>query len=123
MLRVGNEIDTYCGRCKMERTHRIVAMDTDGTVRQVICGMCDSRHIYHAPKKDSKKTAARKAPAATIDIDPSLPQRSYQMSSSYNEGEVIAHPKFGVGRVIAVKDLQKIEVRFKDGVRILLQNR
>lgn len=122
MLRVGNEIDTYCGRCKMERTHRIVAMDPDGTIRQVICGMCDSRHIYHAPKKDTKKVAVRKA-STTFDVEIDLPQRSYQMNLNYNEGEVIDHPKFGIGRVIAVKDSQKIEVRFKDGVRILLQNR
>lgn len=122
MLRVGNEIDTYCGRCKMDRTHRIVAMDPDGTIRQVICGMCDSRHNYHAPKKS--KVAVRKSSVNPLDAETAIfPQRSYQMSSSYNEGEVIDHPKFGVGRVIAVKNSQKIEVQFKDGVRILLQNR
>lgn len=123
--RIGEEIDAYCGRCRLERTHRIVAQDADGTVRKVICGMCNSYRAYRPPKEDSKprSTTPRVKSSKVVEEDFGLPSRNYNMRENFDVGEVIAHTTFGVGKVVAVRDFNKIDVKFSDGVKILLQNK
>jgi len=38
------------------------------------------------------------------------------------EGDLINHPKFGLGCVETIKPPNKIEVRFQEGKKILLHN-
>jgi hypothetical protein len=45
--RAGQRIDDQCRACKAPRTHVIVAVDPDGTISQVLCDFCGSRHRYH----------------------------------------------------------------------------
>ncbi len=121
--RIGQEIEAYCGRCRLDRTHRIVAQDEDGSIRKIICGMCNTYRLYR-PKQTSTRTTKRTTPDSTISkyIEPTQASRNYSMKESYEVGEVIAHSKFGVGRVITLKDYFKIEVKFPEGVKVLLQN-
>lgn len=46
----------------------------------------------------------------------------YTMGSAFQEKMVLKHPKFGLGLVTAVFP-EKIEVKFKDGVRWLVHQR
>ena len=49
--------------------------------------------------------------------------REYSMDQQYNIGDVIAHPCFGTGKVIANLKKGKIEVDFdKLGIRTLVTN-
>jgi hypothetical protein len=45
--RAGQRVDDQCRACKAERIHVIVAVDPDGTISQVLCDFCGSRHRYH----------------------------------------------------------------------------
>lgn len=45
--------------------------------------------------------------------------RAYDMNSSFVTGEVISHPKFGLGEVREVTRPNKMEVLFQDGLRVL----
>jgi len=47
---------------------------------------------------------------------------SYQMSNNYPMDSALSHPKFGLGFVTEAFP-HKIEVTFKEGPRILIQNR
>ena len=51
---------------------------------------------------------------------PAQPPRAYRASDSFAEGEAIAHPAFGLGRVRAARGA-RIEVEFADGSRTLVQ--
>jgi len=44
------------------------------------------------------------------------------MSKYFTEGDLINHPKFGLGCVENIKPPNKIEVRFQEGKKILLHN-
>lgn len=128
---VGGEVDTLCGRCKIERTHRIVALDPDGSIVQVICATCDSRHKYKAPKlpkatsskpRVTKSEKVKTSAALSLDEMMAMPARPYAMSHLFQIGEIIEHVKFGRGQVIQIQG-DKIEVHFGEGVKLLVHGR
>jgi hypothetical protein len=133
--RVASEIAAYCGKCKEERTHIVAAMDGD-IVRKVTCSMCGGTHNY---KQKAPTSAAEPAAAAegvtkkragsrrskdepTFTIDPKRPVKSYDMNTNFSAGDVINHPKFGLGAVETSLPPNKIEVRFMEGKKLLLHN-
>jgi Zn ribbon nucleic-acid-binding protein len=60
--KTGGEIDAYCTKCKLDLTHRIIAMVGD-QVKKVECKTCGSHHLYRKPKteRDAEAAAAVKA--------------------------------------------------------------
>lgn len=126
-IRPGDDVLTYCGRCKAERTHQVVALKADGAPADVICRTCRGQHRYRAPSEAGASPAAARAPrkAATarrgkaLEEAPSGPVRAYSPRETYAEGEWVEHAKFGRGRVTQAR-AGKIEVRFESGPRVLL---
>jgi len=116
----------------MERTHTIAAMEPDGTIKKITCSMCGSYHNYSRNSKTSndngepKKAGASKRTRASRSIQDltqsGKPARPYQMSTCFTEGDLISHPKFGLGCVETIKPPNKIEVRFEEGKKLLLHN-
>lgn len=49
--RTGGEIDAYCTKCRLDLTHRIIAMVGDA-VKKVECKTCGSHHLYRRPKSE-----------------------------------------------------------------------
>jgi len=134
--RVGQELSAYCGKCKDERTHIVAAMDGE-IVRRVTCSMCGSTHNYKVKPAASadgeasgagtgttkRKTSSRRVKEAnTFTIDPKRPVKSYDMNNIFAAGDVINHPKFGLGAVETALPPNKIEVRFQEGKKMLLHN-
>lgn len=134
--RVGQELSAHCGKCKEERTHIVAAMDGE-IVRRVTCSMCGSNHNYKvkpaavpagagsssaaAPAK--RKVGSRRAKeTVAFNIDPKRPVKSYDMNNTFSTGDVINHPKFGLGAVESALPPNKIEVRFQEGKKMLLHN-
>lgn len=64
--KTGGEIDAYCTKCKLDLTHRIIAMVGD-VVKKVECKTCGSHHLYRKPKsvKEAEAAAAAKAGSTT----------------------------------------------------------
>ena len=124
-LRPGDDTDTYCGRCKAERAHQIVALNADGTPASVICRTCGGQHRYRAKKEPAARPAsggaARKGrgSASAAHEVPRGPLRPYSPKGTYAEGEWVEHPKFGPGRVTQARG-GKIEVRFEKESRLLV---
>jgi hypothetical protein len=134
--RVGQELSAQCGKCKEERTHIVAAMDGE-IVRRVTCSMCGSTHNYKvkaavapagaetgsAASPAKRKTGSRRTKETeAFSIDPKRPVKSYDMNNVFSAGDVINHPKFGLGSVEAALPPNKIEVRFQEGKKMLLHN-
>ncbi len=56
--KTGGEIDAYCTKCKLDLTHRIIAMVGDA-VKKVECKTCGSHHLYRRPKTERDAAHAR----------------------------------------------------------------
>ena len=124
-LRPGDETDTYCGRCKAERAHQIVALNADGTPANVICRTCGGQHRFRAKKESATRAAGGgtgrkvRASAEPARDAPAGPARRYSPSEVYTQGEWVDHPKFGQRKVTQAR-AGKIEVRFDSGNRLLV---
>ena len=152
--KTGGEIDSWCTKCKLDLTHRIIAMVGD-VVKKVECKTCGSHHLFRPPKSErdkaqAAKTAAREAreagrpPSATatraseraaaasraerdmvaswekaIAGQPATAFKPYRITLVLSEGELVRHSKFGDGVVARVLDPGKVEILFKDGVRMM----
>lgn len=56
--KTGGEIDAFCTKCKLDLTHRIIAMVGDA-VKKVECKTCGSHHLYRRPKTERDAAHAR----------------------------------------------------------------
>ncbi len=61
--KTGGEIDAFCTKCKLDLTHRIIAMVGDA-VKKVECKTCMSHHLYRRPKTERDAAQARMAKRA-----------------------------------------------------------
>lgn len=127
-IRVGDDLETYCGRCKAERTHLIASMSTVATPAEVICRTCNSQHRFRRPADAARPKREPRAGSAegatgrtsrTVRETPPLTARAYATTETFAEGEWIEHKTHGVGKIKAVRG-GKIDVTFDSGLRTLL---
>jgi len=62
LIRLGDEIDDYCPRCKLLLNHAVASMMGD-TVVKVVCQTCHSEHPYKNAEVPPKK---KSGPRATL---------------------------------------------------------
>jgi hypothetical protein len=126
--RVGDDVMTYCGRCKAERIHIVAAMKSETEPAEVICRTCNTKHRFRrSPEEGAARKTARAAggasPRARLPKEepeaPPVSARAYATGESYAEGEWLSHPRYGVGRVKAVRG-GKIDVKFDKELRTLI---
>lgn len=124
----GDHIDARCTKCKDITNHTIVAM-ADDKVAKVECNTCGGTHKYRKPtvRKAAAKSSTKTAKINKIeteweellsDVDPAN-ATPYSMKMSIKNGGLIQHPSFGLGRVINIIRPNKMEVYFRDGVKLL----
>ncbi len=132
-LSAGQEVDAWCTRCRMDLGHRIVAM-VGNAPKRVVCMTCGSEHNYRAPKgEEGPKPVRRKAGSAPRQTSKTAartewenqvrsgkPIRAYSISTTFKEGELVDHKKFGLGHVVQVTSATKIVIAFETGERTLL---
>ena len=131
---VGGDVDAWCLKCKMELSHTITAI-VDELPKKVKCNTCSGLHVYRLkPVKKSasaakKTTRKRKPKISDLEIYESrlagfdlAKATKYTMEGSFAQDEIIDHPYFGPGIVISVFSSKKIEILFKDGLKMLVQN-
>ena len=109
----------------------MAAMDAE-IVRKVTCSMCKGTHNFKEQASAKSVERATRTRAATgsrqskagsaFVIDPKRPVKSYDMNNNFAAGDVINHPKFGLGSVEVSFPPNKIEVRFQEGKKLLLHN-
>ncbi len=131
----GGYIDAWCTRCKLELVHTIVAMVANAPKR-VKCNTCGSlhnfRHKASEQKKIRPKRPAKKATSREINYDEYMSRLTdgdfsgatkYRIDGDFEKEEMIDHSKFGIGIVLYVIQNDKIEVLFKEGPKLLVQNK
>lgn len=124
-LRPGDHVEAYCGRCKAERAHQVVALNADGTPASVVCRTCGNRHRFRQNKEAASPAATRVSkggdgrPAGRAPEAATGPARPYSPKEVYAAGEWVEHPKFGQGQVALARG-GKVEVRFESGTRLLV---
>ncbi len=124
----GNSIESYCGKCKLNRDHTIMTMDGEA-IAKVRCVTCGSLHKFCDPavprkvRKPGVKTVAEEEATTAIIWETGLAEakgkeRDYDMASKYRVGEVVNHTKFGKGIVLKIY-VNKCAMLFKDKERLM----
>jgi hypothetical protein len=125
----GKNIDSYCGKCKLNSDHTIMTMDGE-EIAKVRCKMCGSMHKFKSPLDAQKvrKPRVKKGlgEAATAEIvwtaglaEAKGKERDYSMTSRYRIGDIVNHSTFGKGIVMRLY-ANKCEMLFKDRERLMV---
>jgi hypothetical protein len=134
IFEVGAEVDAYCTRCKIDTPHTVLTKYED-EIRSVQCTTCSATHAYRPPRGDveeeipepmaaRRRQAMQKRPWEEAIVELSERQATpYSPKERYTEGQVVEHPRFGVGYVSELLSDTKMEAIFADGRRILVHNR
>ena len=68
-IEVGQDVLSYCGKCKLALNHVIMAMKDENTIGRCECLTCHAKHLYRNPDAPVKKTGTRKKKEVAIPID------------------------------------------------------
>lgn len=124
-LRPGDDVDAKCGKCQDVRTHAIIALDTQGQIERVQCRTCGGSHKYRNPvakratSSSTRSSASGSGRASASAIVPTGPTKPYSPRESFQIGDQISHPNFGIGLVNDVRDT-KIDVKFGRETKTLI---
>jgi hypothetical protein len=146
-LRVAGEVDSWCTRCRLILNHRIVSIDR-AKPHQVECLTCRTQHLWR-PKAPGEPgaVAGERGRAASGPSQRGASQhgrsgiaarhereweqavvgrgvmefKAYDVRTTFAQGDLIRHKKFGDGAVIRIIDGKKVEVLFRDETRTLAQ--
>ena len=124
----GDNIASYCTKCRINLDHTIVAMDGDAIVK-VKCRTCGSAHKFRNPAK-APKPRSTKASSGRV-LRP-LPEdrweaalagskgqsHPYNREAKYRVGDVVLHDRFGKGVVLKLYS-NKCDVLFQDQERLM----
>jgi hypothetical protein len=141
-MKVGGEIDAWCGPCDLLTNHHIVAMVSQEP-KQVVCQICGSRHGYRissarrstntlqsesgtaSHSNENARKAEQKAEemrALSRELATAETVRTFDPRERYRAGEILTHPEFGRGKVENVLR-SSILVRFAtSGLKSLMLN-
>ncbi|MBC8181258.1 hypothetical protein H8E88_09040 [candidate division KSB1 bacterium] len=137
-IKIGQEIESYCGKCKSDRIHVITTI-ADEKMDKLMCKTCEAYHRYRKPKGETADTAGATTSKETqekpvkrrtrrdkwtrlLEETQSESASDYVMETNYEVATAINHKTFGLGVVKNIIDSRKIEVLFHDGAKILVQN-
>ncbi|MDP8223296.1 MAG: hypothetical protein P9L99_08055 [Candidatus Lernaella stagnicola] len=122
--RVGGEVDSYCGKCKEETRHVVIAMVEDAPKR-VECLSCHAVHNYRprgsvsTPRRASRAATPRvRKEAGLTEVLDAKNAVDYRPNGKFENGVVVKHKTFGLGKVVNM-GTQVMTVAFSDKLRKL----
>jgi hypothetical protein len=125
-FKAGENIASYCTKCKLNLDHAIVAV-TGETIVKVKCKTCGSAHKFRDPADVKKPRIAKKKVDAvktaetlweTSLSETKGKERVYDMSGKYRIGDIVLHNTFGKG-IVRKLYLNKCDMLFKDKERLM----
>ncbi len=124
-LTAGDNIASYCTKCKMVLDHVIIALDGE-TAGRVKCRTCGSAHKYRSgadvkPARTKKTNHAAKTAEALWEaciFEAKGRERAYNMTLKYRIGDIVLHDTFGKG-VVRKLYCNKCDVLFRDKERLM----
>ena len=131
-LSAGQDIDAYCGKCKLILAHVIIAMKGTRAAR-VECKTCKAQHAYRKSIPGSKATKKIGSRSRSSAAAPSYSQLikgrdlneavEYAISKTLNENDIVAHQTFGIGVVTRCLTDKKVTVLFETESKVLVHDR
>jgi hypothetical protein len=135
-ISAGDEIDSYCTRCKLTLGHIIIAVVGEKIVKMQ-CRTCNSIHGHRSGVAAKRSSGGGRTAAAGKKPDPvqtlfALWERCiagaesgrevpYAMDKSYKEEDIVSHPLFGKG-VVQKTHYRKCRMLFRDGEKTLVSS-
>ncbi len=125
-LSAGENIASYCTKCKLVVDHAIVAMDGEAIVK-VKCKTCGSAHKYRsaADAKSPRSSKKKEDPSKKAEIlwetcmaEARGKECAYNMTGKFRVGDIVVHDLFGRGVVRKIY-FNKVDVLFKDKERLM----
>jgi hypothetical protein len=127
-ISTGQNITSFCGKCKLNLDHTVMAMDGE-VIAKVRCKSCGGSHKFRDPLDAQKvrKPRAKKigGEAATAELvwaaslaEAKGKERDYSMVSKYRIGDIVNHQTFGKG-IVTKLCTNKCEMLFKDRERLM----
>ncbi len=131
---VGGYVESWCTKCKLELGHTIVAI-VENAPKRVKCNTCNGLHNFRTKlavtsrAKSTKTGRKKKSPEedynellATITGGDLSSARKYSINGNYTKDDIVDHSRFGIGIVVSVINPHKMDILFKDGSKLLVQN-
>ena len=133
-LGVGKEVVTYCSKCGLDLAHIIEVMESPTTPLRVKCKTCGASHKFKVKKAAKAKSTRTRKPRVSAEQkllniwEDAIAKAKgesvkYSIKTKFNIGEIVDHPKFGLGVVEKALDANKIEVVFKTTSKVLMHNK
>jgi len=117
-LRVGSDVESWCGKCGESTTHSIVAM-VGQDPKQVLCQVCGSRHTHRTgpARRSTTGAVATSGDDRPRPVDPEAQRKAAELRAlgeevasaatvrvfdpkeRYKAGEIIVHAEFGRGKI------------------------
>ncbi|RJQ52236.1 MAG: hypothetical protein C4526_08570 [Nitrospiraceae bacterium] len=130
----GGYIDAWCTKCELELGHTIIAM-VNNLPKRVKCNTCNGEHNFRKKLSEKVRTGIKTPARKTRSLEATYTEQlsrltggdlsiatKYSLNGNFRKDEVIDHPRFGIGIVLSVIQTNKMEILFKDGARMLVQN-
>jgi hypothetical protein len=111
LYKVGQRVDKWCAACCEERGHVVASVSVKGQATRVSCPICGTRGAFKPSTNSSGKSGSRKE------------SQPYDWTHSYRVRQVIHHPIYGPGEVVALIEPKKMDVLFADRIRRLIHSR
>jgi len=124
----GQDITSYCTRCKSNRDHTIMAMNV-ADIAKVRCKNCGSTHKFRDPSDTPKVRLPKAKKLGDADATAEIiweagmaaargKEHVYSMAAKYHVGDIVLHHTFGKGIVIRLY-VNKCDMLFKDRQRLM----
>ncbi len=111
LYEVGQRVDKWCAMCGEERGHVIASVSVKGHATRARCPICGTLGSVKNCTNSSGKSESGKQ------------SQPYDWTHSYRIRQVINHPIYGVGEVVALIEPKKMDVLFADRIRRLIHSR
>lgn len=129
---IGKSVDSWCGCCRLMLAHTVEAM-VNHKITRTHCNTCGAQHAYRRNRPGTASAKARgtssgncaNASGMLVSYEALLrgkdvgKSRAYRTSERFQTDEIVDHPTFGIGLVVRLRDGNKIDVGFSDGVKTL----
>lgn len=128
-MKVGEDFKYFCSRCQLELGHRILAMVGTQPAR-LRCNTCFSERNYRQKREPKISVAERRRPSArqlksedfyAQKIQSTLMKtpKPYRIDVEVESDDVVDHKIFGRGVVLKVIPPDRMEILFREEVKVL----
>ena len=111
LYEVGQRVDKWCVVCSEDRGHVVASVSVKGHVTRVTCPICGTRGSFKNGANSPLRARRVKRRNRTTGLTPTVLR------------QLINHPSYGLGEVVALIEPKKMDVLFADRIRRLVHSR